>query len=238
MMISSIKLFYENNKKVSNIVIALIGIGISVIYFNLFFQRGIRYNKAFYKQELQGEKRIYKKSQRDYFTVDKTQDIYLVTIQAPNDSGTIAVQNISGNLYEITYPDNITFRGRLIDTYFFNEDGTPDFDDMYDFITGNETVLDRPFNKRYGKSFIMGIVFGKTLVFRGNLNWLFTSFLFIIVGGLQMKYPKQMELLGTRWKFKNNLDDLELSDTYMQLNRFVNIIVFIIAIILLIAALV
>lgn len=228
-----IKSFYNNNTKILNILIAILLGLVFLVYFETFFQKGIYYKNSFYKQEIVNDRYVYKHSEKDYLIVNKTDNLYTLTIVTSNATANIEIEKTGEGTYSLTYPNNITYKGEYRGGYFFNEDGTPSFEPIFTDFDYNENIA---INKQYSNNFIINIALGKNVRIRGDFEPLFLGILALVIGVLQLRFPKQMLIFGERWKYHNNLEDIELSDAYLSLNKIGSSFLLILALVLFITA--
>lgn len=219
----SIKELYNNNKKFYNRIAVISLCLIAIGYFSIFMQNGIYFKGNFYKEKVEGEVYKYKLSEDNYFTVNKSDDMYIFTIKSPGEMATIKVEEFEGR-YTLYYPENKIYKGEYRDGRFYNEDGGFEANIYFPGVN----ILNQSFDEKYPKGFVISTIERDGLKFRGNGEGLFLAIISLVMGVLGLKYPKEMEFWGSRWKFKN-YEDVELTDEYLSFNKVVSILALIVS---------
>lgn len=212
------KEFYNNNKKLCN-RIALISLCLIVIgYFSVFLQKGIYHNDRFYRETVKGDIYKYELSADNYFDLNKEEDIYIFTIKTLEETETIKVEEVGGR-YVLYYPENKVYIGSYRDGHFFGENG--EFDSS--IYSWGINIKNQSLDKKYPKAFVISIITRDRVRFRGDAEALLIAIILLVVGILGLKYPKEMEFWGSRWKFKN-YEKVELTEEYIFLGKVACII--------------
>lgn len=216
-----IKNLYIKNSRVLKTIFTIVSLIILSIYFILFFQRGIYYNTSFYKKYNLDNGYIYKHSKDEYFQVNNDKDILTLKISNPKDVGTIEVRKHNDTQYSLLYPDNTVYKGEYKNGFFFREN-----ESIRQDLHLNKDLKDVPSFEKYNNSFVLSTLLGEKVAFRGNFYILLLAFIFVIIGILHIKYPRQMLVYDERWKYCKDSGDIRLMEAGVTYCKYKSILFF------------